>query len=47
MEGRTLSTMLNDASQLLIGLAALVLVAVTLGTLSARLFLSATGGSRK
>jgi hypothetical protein len=34
--------MLNDGSLLLIGLAALVLIAVTLGALSARLFLSAS-----
>jgi hypothetical protein len=35
----------NDAPQILIGLAALILAAVTLGTLSARIFLSATRGA--
>ena len=36
----------NDAPQLLIGLVALILLAVTLGTLSARIFMSATRGSQ-
>ena len=36
----------NDALQLLIGLAALILAAVTLGTVSARIFMSATRGSQ-
>jgi len=35
----------NDAAQLLIGLALLILLAVGLGTLSARLFMAATHGA--
>jgi len=34
----------NDAAQLLIGLALLIILAVSLGTLSARLFMSAARG---
>jgi hypothetical protein len=34
----------NDAAQLLLGLAALIIIAVTLGILSARLFMSASRG---
>jgi hypothetical protein len=33
----------NDSAQLIVALATLILLAVTLGTLSARLFLSAAG----
>jgi hypothetical protein len=35
----------NDAVQLLLGLALLIILAVTLGMLSARLFMSASRGS--
>jgi hypothetical protein len=35
----------NDAAQVLLGLAALIIIAVTLGMLSARLFMSASRGS--
>jgi hypothetical protein len=35
----------NDAASLLLGLAALILLATTLGVISARLFMSATRGS--
>ena len=37
----------NEAAGFLIGLGALVLLAATLGVLSARWFLAATDGSRK
>ena len=42
VERRTLDSMPNDAPQLLIGLAALILLAVSLGTVSARIFMSAS-----
>lgn len=35
----------NDAAQLLLGLAVLIVLSVTLGMLSARLFMSASRGS--
>ena len=35
----------NDATSLLIGLAALILLAIALGMISARLFMSASRGS--
>ena len=44
-EGRTLSAMPNDVVQLLIGLTVLIVLAISFGIFSARLFMWATRGS--